>query len=352
MSPSLQWVLLMKQLLAGIVLLAIAGFVSAEGLSLGATDVPVADRSAEARTEALGRALDQVLVRLTGRRALSEVPGLSGVRTQPSRWTRQFSYRQANDTLMLSATFDVNAVLAELEKAGAPVWGLTRPQVLFWLVIQRPGTGELLARETPDPARATLQEVARERGLPLLLPVMDDQDRSAIAVADIRGHFDRVLHQASARYQTPLRVAAVLYTGARPQVRWRLFRESELIDQGQYETDDETQALRQLVDQVADRLTSIYVVNPGSASVLALDVDGVGSLAQWHALQGYLEKLSGVSQVRLLRLQGSTVSFNMVFSGGVDQLQQLLALNPGLAPCADVVPGAVAGLPRYCWQSR
>lgn len=350
----------MKVWLSLIIGMCCSAGVWAQGL--GEVRVPVEDRSTEVRAEALSAGLDQVLVRLTGSRDLASLTMLDGVRRQPSRWTQRYSYEQQDDQLLLVARFDSRGLLAALEKAGAPVWGMTRPQTLVWLVIQRPGMGELVASASTDPLAASLREAAERRGLPLRLPEMDDVDRGAVSVADIRGHFDRVLFRASERYDTALRLAAVLYTGTAPQVRWRLYRDEELLDQGEYSAVDEDDAMARLVDQVTDRLAALYVVRGGTAESLALDVRQVARLEDWHGLQRYLQSLSGVSDVRLEQMEGDQLRFRIGFSGSIEQLRRLLALNRHLHPC-DVSPAVsvsvatapaeapVVALPAYCWRS-
>lgn len=324
----------------------------AAALDLGATSVPVEDRSADARSEALARSLDQVLVRLTGRRSLADVPGVANVRDNPSRWARQYAYQVDEDgVLRLTAAFDVPALLTALERNEAPVWGTTRPEVLLWLAVQDVGGGEVLYRESESAVKPVLEQVAHERGLPLVLPSLDGTD-GPVSAPDIRGNFDHVIHEASQRYDAPLRVTAVLYTAPRPSLRWRLFRQQDLLDQGELETEDTDAAIRQLVDQVTDRLASVYVVTPGDRQLVSLQVEGVDELVEWRALQTYLEQLSGVDQVRLQRLQGKVVTFTLGFGGSLAQLQRLLQLNPRLAPCVQVAEGEALGLPRYCWQSE
>jgi len=324
--------------------------------ALGDVSVPVADRSAEQRAEALALGLDQVLVRLTGSRELAGRAGLGSVRQQPSRWATQYRYLQQDDQLLITASFDIDGLLAALQRAGAPVWGTTRPQALTWLVVQRPGVGELLSRDSVDPVQGALRQAAAERGLPLVLPVMDDADRRAIAVADVRGHFDHVMHKASSRYGAPLTLAAVLYTGQSPQIRWRLFRGVELLEQGEVTGVDEPQAVFAMVDRVADLLASVYVIRSGDSAALSLEVRQVSSLAQWHSLQRYLQGLTGVSNVQLRALSGQTLHFSLSFAGELAQLRQLLALNANIAACdalaapAAAVPAAPV-LPSYCWQA-
>lgn len=340
----------MKSLI--LVLACLSGNLLAASLPLGDVQMPVEDRSTEQRTEALASGLDQVLVRLTGSREVDGRFELNAIRQQPSRWATQYRYLQHDEQLLITANFDINGLLAALEKSGAPVWGTSRPDILVWLVLQRPGSGELLARDSVDPALQALQQAANLRGLPLLLPLMDDQDRRAISVADIRGHFDHVMQKASTRYPAPLTLAAVLYTGKSPQLRWRLFRGSEALEQGEISAASEAESVQQLVDRLADLLASMYVIRGGDAAALTLEVRDVGSLQQWNSLQTYLQGLTGVSAVQLVSLSGQVLRFDLSFAGDLGQLKQLLALNRNLVACETTLTTEAAPvLPSYCWQA-
>lgn len=319
-----------------LLLSVLAASAGADELSLGFAEVPVMDRSAGARADALAQGLDQVLVRLTGSRHIEAVQGLASVRNNPSRWAQRYSYGQDEEgASTLSARFDVTGLLSGLQSAGVPVWGQTRPDVLVWMVIQRPGSGQMVAREMTDTAAQALKRGGQDRGVPLLLPLMDGQDRGAVSVADIRGHFDNVVRQASERYQAPLRLSAVLYTGSQPQIRWRLFRGTEMLDSGEMTASDEGEVVTAMVDRIADRMAAVYVISAGSGEALTLSVQGVNTLQQWNALQGFVAKLTGVEDVRLVQLDGSLARFSITFSGSVEQLQRLLALQSGLVPCAN-----------------
>lgn len=363
----------LKRSLYVFVPLMLSVLAGADEPKLGFAEVPVADRSTGARADALAQGLDQVLVRLTGSRHLEVIQGLESVRNKPSRWAQQYSYGQDEEgAATLSTRFDVTGLLSAMQSAGVPVWGQARPDVLVWMVIQRPGAGQMVAREMVDPAAQALQRGGQARGLPLLLPLMDDQDRASVSVADIRGHFDNVVRKASERYQAPLRLSAVLYTGSRPQIRWRLFRGTELLDSGELTAADESEAVTIMIDRIADRMASVYVILSGAGEALALSVQGVKTLKQWNVLQDFISNLTGVEDVRLVQLEGSLARFNITFSGSIGQLQRLLALQQGLSPCesggankgamkrAVSAPAADGGapaplpvaahLPAYCWQ--
>lgn len=367
----------MRLLLTVLLILMSASGLAAE---LGRVEVPVPDRSEKAREAAMTAGLEQVLVRLTGSAVPTRFDGVDAMLRQPSRWARQFSYAEvqvpadaaeepAEDQsgLTLAVDFDTDALNARLEALGAPVWSIQRPGVLLWAVLQRPAYGELLSSRSEDQVAKALQEQALARGLPLVLPEMDSTDLAQISPADVRGRFDRVINRASSRYEAPVRVTAILYTGDPVQVRWRVLDGDPATETGEFVAASEDQAVAGLVDAITGVMVQRYAVAGGVATARSLRIDGVESLAVWQDTQRYLGALAGVRDVQMKAVDGDSVFFEIMFSGAATQLQQLVELNPRLRRCDGPQPlsadqGADDAAPQdalpappvlhYCWQER
>ncbi|MEE4249318.1 MAG: DUF2066 domain-containing protein [Alcanivoracaceae bacterium] len=330
------------------------------GQALGDVRVVVADRTPEVRQQAIAAGLDQVLVRLTGDKGGASEPGLESIRRDSSRWIQQFSYESSDsDVLELLIRFDVPILLRQLEQAAVPVWTTTRPETLFWLVVQRTAGGEILAHGSEDPAVLALSEAAEHRGLPIRFPLMDAEDQGRIRAADIRGHFEEVLRRAASRYQSAYNVSAVLYPGASAQLRWRLLFQGRLEETGEITGATEQQALAELVDQVTARIAPLYTVRAGEPRPYLLQVGGVDSLQDWKSVTTHIRSLAGIRDVNVGALDGSNLTLLLSFSGNPEQIRALLALDRGLSECVDQ---AYAGQQeqaesdfqtlqlRFCWQ--
>lgn len=320
---------------------------------LGDVQVPVADRSADVRAGAFAEALDRVLVRLTGDRQVDGLGALAALRRDPSRWVQQFSYDgvDSDATLALSVRFAIPVLMRQLEQAAVPVWTTVRPDTLFWLVVQRGAAGEIMSGTSADPAVQSLLQAAEARGLPVALPLMDAEDQGRIRAADIRGHFDNILQQAAARYAAPFNVAAVLYPGATPQIRWRLVYQGRLEDSGEVTASTEEEVLTALVDEVTARIAPRYTVRPGAPTRYRLKISGVSSLDDWQGVTGHATRLAGVSDLSVASLAGSELLLDLRFTGQADQLRALMSLDPRLMPCAELqTPPESADVVHLCWQ--
>ena len=320
---------------------------SAPDPELGRVEVSVPDRTAGARRNALREGLDQVLIRLTGDADPSQLPSLDTLRSgNPARWVSQYSYQEADQTeqgasadavesLKLQARFDVSGLLERLGELNAPVWDENRPAVLVWLVVQEPTSGELLDRDSDHRVRALLEEAARRRGLPIVLPRMDSEDRSVIQAADIRGRFDEPVRQASAPYEAPLVATAVLYTGDSPRLRWRLLDGGEEQIGNTLTTPGLEQGLQDWVNRITDYLVKLYAVRGEQERTIDIRVQQLAKLQDWNRLQNFLGGLAGMRSIQLRRLQGDTAEFQARFAGPATKLERLAKLQPGLESCED-----------------
>lgn len=350
-----------RQYFFALALLLVAVTPASAGVeTLGQVRLPVTDRGTDSRNEAIAQGLEQVLIRLSGQPGAATMPGADRLLGSPARWVQQFGYETrepepvAPETLdpelviddeppiepvlELAVQFDVSAVLSAMERASLPIWSTHRPPVLVWLVIQRPGFGEILSSDHSDQSRESLERAAVRRGLPLMLPGMDDRDRAVITPADIRGRFDQVLDQASQPYAARFRLAAVIYTGSQPTARWRLLDGTRQVSEGELQGEDEQQLIGQLVNEVSNYFVARYTVTAGAGVEQRLTVRGISTLSHWRTLEQFLSGLAGMRQARLAAVNGNEVEFALVFGGDQDQLIRLLEVNPQLKLCDQPMP--------------
>lgn len=328
----------------GIVALLLGLALGARADSLDTVALAVEGRGETERQQALQQGLKDMLVRLSGKQQVLDQPVTELALAQIDRWVTRYDY--AGDQLV--ARYDTHGLMDFMAAEGAPVWGFPRPQVLIWLVEQGPGRGDMVAGE--HELREQLLSEARRRGLSLVVPEWDSQDRNAVTVADVRGRFDSQLLSASNRYPHQLVVAAVLYEGSPTTVSWRVLQGEKTLDQGREESASVEQAVTTLVDGVADQLARRYAVaSSASERLTLLEVEQVETLADWHQLQGFLEGLSGMRAVSLVQASHQVVTFGLDFGASDTQLRSLLELSRQLRPCPDET---VAGPQwRYCWRS-
>lgn len=292
--------------------------------------VPVSGQSPAERSHAVQDGFRQVLVKVSGQRSVLSLPAVQAELGKAETLLGSFRYETAPARMpgqavdpQLAGTrirleFDPASVRAVLNRAGAPLWGASRPPVHLWIVRGEGGGGSLLAIGTPQ--ADSLIDAATARGLPAVLPSPGDTQAppgarvavlATVAPAAGRSHVTGILRIDGA--DESLEASGV----------------------------DEFSALRELVAIAADRLGAHFsvVAHAEQARVLHLRVTGVSGLQAYASLERWLTGLPLLKDVEFDGLAGDRASFTLVLAGDVAKLTQAMGADGRFssvgAPVAD-----------------
>lgn len=320
---------------------------------LFATDVAVEDQSSAKRDKAFQTGLGNVLVKVSGARDILTAPAAEPIMQKAARYVQRYHYFEkppdgaGGDALpkspeatplYISIEFDGEALQRTLRDAGLPVWSANRPQVLVWLgAVQGPRERFIVAEDSGEDVRDLLMAAAQRRGVPLILPLMDLEDRRHVAFVDISGGFTDNLSQASERYNVRVVLVGYLNKGRDGDwtVEWTVLRDN--VSSGWRETGvDLHQAVDSGVDGLADILASRYASSSSGGELVnyTVEVEDVTSLDDYAAVLTYLEKLVFVEDVTPVSLKSGQVHYRVVMRGALRELERSLGLMPSLRPVA------------------
>jgi len=321
--------------------------------NLYAAEIQVADKDDEARVAAFGTALLEVVVKVSGSRGAAGNPVIVEATEAPERYVQQFRYEtvqapadsagsdSAEPPLELRVQFDARAVDSLIREAGLPVWGRVRPSVLMLVAVESSGSRELLSSDDPRGWAGFIQGVAAKRAIPVVLPLMDLEDRQRLRASDVWAGFEDNVRPAAARYQSEAVLLGRVYelTPNYWEARWRLLLDdsrSEWLDQGE----GLDAVLLAGVHESADRLASRFggVTGGTVASGVHLNVSGIHTLRDYARTLDYLDSLDEVSRVDVTRVAGESVSFRIDARGGPQAVRQVIALGRMLAEEPNAVP--------------
>jgi hypothetical protein len=308
---------------------------------------PVAGQGAEARAGGRREAFAKVLVKASGDRSLPGKSAIAKELSQANRYVRQYSYRaledkpesgpeaeQAPDRL-LRVQFDETAVNHLLRSKGIAVWGRARPLALIWLGVERDGRRGLFQPEAEPQLRAALEQIADERGLPVLFPLMDLEDRANLQASDLWGGFEQAIRRASERYQPDVILVGRLRKrgGGDWLADWTLYQPDTLK---QWQTQDRTrqgaatEGLHLMVDKLAARFAPRSVARADTS--LRIRVAGLNRLADYLLVKDYLGSLDSIRSLDLLSASPDTVSFLVRVQGDRETLARGIMLGRLLEP--------------------
>jgi hypothetical protein len=304
--------------------------------------VDAAGRNDRARDAALGAALEQVLVRLTGSSRALQSENASGLLANPGRFVEQFRYSEmpvqdGSRQLRLWVQFDGVSLARELRQRGLPYWGPERPDILAWLAVDDRGRRFLVSEGGDRELGSALGEAARVYGLAVTLPLLDLQDQREIGFGDVWGGFPERVEAASQRYRPQVVLTGRLDRGSAAgdwRADWQAQDQGERRN-GRAHGPSAEAALGAAVAQVAEWLAQRYAVVASGAGTRALVVDNVRNLGDYARVSDYLASLSPVERVDVRRVSGDRIEFNLALSADESSLRKLIALGRILRPGAD-----------------
>jgi uncharacterized protein len=304
------------------------------GSALYEARVAVEDRSAESRRGGIREAGIVVLSRISGERKPEEHPELSAIVDRLQGLVSRYSIETDDDDgLVLRVRFDADAMDREVREAGHALWGRERPRTLVWLAMRDGGDRRLVRGDDGSGVLAELTETAQRRGLPLLFPLMDLEDRAKVDFADIWGGFDDQVLEASARYNAnAILIGRLERSGSNAwSGRWTLYQPDGAV-RWRGSPEPRRQALAEGLHETADRMALRFAVDggPDGGAGLKLRVRGLNELEDYVAVERYLQSLTPVEQLRLESLERDTAIFLIQSRGGLRTLEQAIELGDRL----------------------
>ena len=305
--------------LAGVALVLAAGPLSADRVD-GLYEAEGA--FADDRGEAFADALAQVLVRITGRRDVAGRAEARAVLDNAESYAQQFRQPAPGK---LWVAFDGAALERALGEAGLPVWGADRPVTLLWVAVDAGGGRRFVlssGAETEIEARLrdTLLAAAARRGIPVMFPLMDAEDRALASFAEVWGGFEDSIMAASARYGADAVLVGRVTAEDSGFARWTL------LDEGGSQR--WSGGLEDSLDRVADLFAARFAIVPsGETATVRLAVDGVASTADYARVLRFLERLTAVESCSVERVEGEEVLFRLALRGDSAALEEAIGLG-------------------------
>ncbi|MEL0169003.1 MAG: DUF2066 domain-containing protein [Pseudomonadaceae bacterium] len=305
--------------------------------SLYQVDVPP---QAEAEQSAqLQRATQVMLERLAGAGVKTDAGPLAEVVAEPTRVTRQVGSLTEDGALRVD--FDPLLLREALGKAKVPVLGRNRPGILVWAVQGDDYSRDFLAASSE--MGAALKTAGRYRGVALMQPLADLEDRGSVSEQDVVDASKAVLEEASQRYANEGVLAlAIQRDGDSWGAQWTLWLNDRTLT-GKAENADPAVVADELMRAVAAEVHAQYAVGGAASSAplsgWQLEISGINSIDAFANLQRTLQQLGMEQQPSLLSVEGDRVHFRVDFAGDRAQLERMLMLDQRLV---EVEPPALS----------
>lgn len=308
-------------------------------------EVPVSSQESRERDAALGRALAQVLVRMTGNARAPTEPVLQRSLRVAESMLLGTEYREVEEMAggvpvrrqVLAASFDPEAVDALVVAAGLPLWAGERPKPMLWLAIDDgSGAGPRLVSAQQINVVKPLAQRGLERGVRFLLPggTAVEQpaagsiwalDPSAIGVLSSR---------YGARYQLLGKLSRAGAGAGGWSSEWLLADGSTTLARWSLTDPSPQRAIAAGADRAADALAQRQAVRVegGKPETLEAEILGIDGEQDWLDLAAYLAALPVLRGFEILEAQPGGLRLRLDLAVDRARFEGLLAGGRRLTP--------------------
>jgi hypothetical protein len=291
----------------------------AAALDLYTARAPLADASEAARDNAVASAFGQVLAQVAGRSSAAELAQQPAGHKAAQNALISFTTRTAADgTPLIEANFGRAAVLAFLSSQRVAAPPDRRPTLLLWLLLDGAPPSWVGADEPADLAAAAAQSAAA-RGLSLLLPVLDLDERAVLppAIDPTDPASVTALDTAAARY----RPDGVLFgrlrgAGDQWQADLRLTLPGRQDAVWSAEGASPPLALDAALDRVGSLLPRSAPGQDGPPAAVQLSIVGIDDMAAYARVWEHLAQVPGLRGLRPVALGKGRAVFGFELAGG------------------------------------
>jgi len=236
-----------------------------------------------------------------------------------------------NAQQFLVVQFEANKINKLLESDELPIWGNRRPLVVLWLATEDELRRELVTQDSYPQLEQLLTDKASRRGLPIVIPLLDLEDRQLVSVTDVWANFSSPIVSASKRYNSERIVTARLYQGIENnlwKLDWRFsdevkFTINELVG-------DKQQIVGQMIDDVADKLAIQYAVESLSfndSGIYNITLSGLNDFSSVELAKRQLLSFSVVESVLLKVVKDNKFHMQLRLTGSDRDLAKALELD-------------------------
>ena len=244
--------------------------------------------------------------------------------------------REIRETRYINVNFAQSLLDDLLAGADIPVWDSNRPSVLVWMALQNNEGERSMATADSNPEIISfMQKFAAERGLPIIFPVLDFEDRRALTEDAVWALDEDVIRRASERYGADSVLSGRLHF----TVSGELVGLWQFIFQGQAEVfdgfDEELESyLDEPLDRITNQLASHFALIPEATNqqIVRIQVEGIRDLSAYSALLNYISSLGLVESVITTAFEGQLLELQLGLLGNTQQLFELIALDRDLLP--------------------
>jgi len=298
-------------------------------------EVLAQSQSREDRNTALREALAVVLNRVMVGDDITQDSTVKAALDNASSYVDQYQYglntqASAKDkSRIMRVAFNEDVLMGLMRSSQLSIWNEVRDQVLVWVVVEAHGKRSLLEIEQNRLVGQALQKAAKLKGVPVLMPLMDLEEKQKVLVADVLSAYPTRLMKASERYDVAAILSGKLVKKRRCwQSEWTLSFD-EKIEQWTVPCSSLDANLAESFQGVYKPLSTYYSAKSGriESNQELIKISGIKGMTAETNIKAYLRNLPMVSDVKWIQVDQGRHVFELKFSGTREALHKYITVG-------------------------
>lgn len=309
-------------------------------VDLYAGEVAVASQSAADREQALPDAFRQVLQKLTGLRELPATAALEESLSNASNMLVSYHYQNVEQLdpegnilrkLHLIARFLPDEVDRLVQANSLPRWPPQRPAVQIWVIIDD-GLSRSLQPIEYEFAWQSAELTAAARGLPIIWPQLDDEEKQLIDTGLVWGGFTDYLIEKGAP-PDGVAIVAAMREGPVWNLRWTLSSGQQHWNWRSIDT-QLSSAVANGIQQMADNMAATTAIQASDQGRWTHDitVSNLRGSADYARCLNYLQDIGLVTAVDVVGAAPGQVHFRLQLNASPQYLAEAFSRGAVLVP--------------------
>lgn len=316
-----------------VVLLCFGLSVNAEA-DLWSADVVLKGQSDNQRNAAFKAGLVQVLSRVVvaDKQQMFRDQTLLTILESASEYVKHYhpTSLEAPDTdYHMQISYDGTALGTQLMAGQLPVWLGYRPAILLWLVVEDNGIEQFLSPAQHPKIKETLGMTFLNKGLPVIMPLLDLQDLLNITPKNVSSADYRAVKAASQRYGVDtILVGKLSYQKACWQSQWALHF-NRVVNNWRQDCVSIERLLEIAMQDVYNQLAQYYAVDPVNEAIneITLKISGINGIGDINRVKRILDSLVLTKSMDLERIEHGHYYYQVKFFGNREILVKNLAVD-------------------------
>ena len=294
-------------------------------------ELQATDQTTTERQDLFLKAFKQVLFKLTGDDKIFAAMQAKLIKDQIDKYISSFSYvDNAAGTLQLKVIFNESMINTWLKDSNIAYLSKNRPIALTWLLVDKNSEFSLIGEDDQELKINKLEQMAADQAIPLVLPLLDLDERTKVQVNDILNGSPTILHAAATTYNADIiLVGKIKHVAEEWQAKWNILGTPAVAWDTKGRTIDDLyiQLMSSLREHLINGYTPANQPDNTAIDVVKVRIDGVDSIERYAKILEYLRGLAAVKLVKVVDVANNNATFELNVNGGEEVVKRAINLD-------------------------